>query len=62
MDALIVAAMDEKVKPQLVIVATDGITPWPDKAVGVPVVACLTRPASVYFPVPAWIRQVALTV
>lgn len=58
MDALIVAAMQEKVKPQLVIVATDGITPWPEKAVGVPVVAAITRAECSYYPVPGWIKKV----
>ena len=54
-------AAQDRPRPQLIVVVTDGYTGWPADSVGVPVTACLTQPASDCFPVPAWIRTVTLT-
>lgn len=59
MDRLIVEAAKLTPQPQLIVVATDGYTAWPRQAVGVPVVACLTR-ESTKRDVPAWIKTIVL--
>jgi len=43
-------------RPELIIVVTDGDTPWPEEDVGVPVVACLTY--ETVWPVPQWMDRV----
>jgi predicted metal-dependent peptidase len=43
MRPLIDEALSTSPKPQLVLVVTDGGTPWPESSKGVPVVACITR-------------------
>tara|TARA_Y100000310_G_C20702709_1_gene831483 strand:+ start:1484 stop:2053 length:570 start_codon:yes stop_codon:yes gene_type:complete len=43
MRPLIDEALSTTPKPQLVLVVTDGGTPWPEGSKGVPVVACITR-------------------
>ena len=45
-------------KPELIIVVTDGETPWPEKSVGVPVVACITQ--ETFWGCPDWVQQVNL--
>jgi predicted metal-dependent peptidase len=57
MGALIATAASAKPKPHLIVVATDGWTPWCNP-VSVPVVACLTGRS--HPPVPEWIRSVQL--
>ncbi len=61
MDLAIEAAAAEKPKPQLIIVATDGETRWPDP-VGVPVVACITTEKGSYtssgYSAPSWIKTI----
>ena len=59
MRVLIVAAAEQKPKPDLIVVCTDGYTPWPAAPIGVPVVACITREQSLAN-VPKWIDAVAL--
>jgi len=59
MGVLIVAAAEQKPKPDLIVVCTDGYTPWPSAPVGVPVVACITREQS-QTSVPVWIETVSL--
>jgi predicted metal-dependent peptidase len=59
-DRLIVEAAELKPRPQLIVVATDGYTPWPAAAVGIPVVACLTQDAAAEL-VPKWIKTVVLS-
>jgi len=65
--AIIQAATDEEIlrggkggrkKPQVILVCTDGYTGWPDQDVGIPVVACLTRPKQ--GKIPAWIQVVEM--
>lgn len=48
-----------KVKPDLIIVCTDGYTGWCDD-IGIPVVACLTQEPSQFYQVPKWITKVSL--
>ena len=57
MAAGIEAALALKPRPDLVVVITDGWTPWPDEPVGVPVVAVLTQDDEPQDP-PAWIRTI----
>lgn len=52
-------AMTERLKPQLVVILTDGFTPWPEP-LGVPVVACLTPSGADSTAPPAWIKAVQL--
>ena len=60
MARLIEHAASLKDKPGLIIVCTDGFTGWPDRSVGVPVVACITRDESIYYKVPSWIEKVVM--
>ncbi|MFT5526706.1 MAG: hypothetical protein ACI9HK_004686, partial [Pirellulaceae bacterium] len=39
---IIEQALDERPCPQLILVCTDGWTPWPTENNGVPIVACIT--------------------
>jgi predicted metal-dependent peptidase len=59
MDRLIVAGAELHPRPQLIVVATDGITGWPHEPVGIPVVACLTRDTT-RCRVPSWIKTIVL--
>ena len=43
MRPLIDEALNASPKPHLILVVTDGGTPWPETSPGVPVVACITR-------------------
>jgi hypothetical protein len=59
MRVLIEAAATEK--PDLIIVATDGETPWPEKEMPrTRVVACITRKSQWASKPPAWIKTVYL--
>jgi predicted metal-dependent peptidase len=49
----------QKPKPQLIVVCSDGYTPWCER-LPVPVVACLTNEAKAK-DVPDWIKTVVLT-
>jgi len=50
---------EERPRPDLIIVITDGITPWPQASIcGVPVTAVVTRPADSYYLCPSWIKQI----
>ena len=44
-------------RPDLVVVITDGWTPWPDEPVGVPIVAVLTQDDARADP-PGWVRSI----
>ena len=57
MAAGIEAALALKPRPDLVVVITDGWTPWPDEPVGVPVVAVLTQDDYPH-DTPSWIRTI----
>ena len=60
MAAMILAAMERRPKPpEVILVATDGYTPWPDRQVDAKVMACLTRQANAER-VPSWIETVVL--
>lgn len=58
MRTLIRETAQSKPKPQLIVVCTDGITPWCEP-VGIPVVACLAQ-AKRADRVPSWINVVCL--
>ena len=60
MAAMIQAAMERRPKPpEVILVATDGYTPWPERQVDAKVMACLTRQAKAER-VPSWIETVVL--
>lgn len=59
MRKLLVEAAKLEPKPQLILIATDGYTPWPSTDIGIPVVACLTR-ESTKRDVPKWIKTIVL--
>jgi predicted metal-dependent peptidase len=52
------AALKLRPRVDLIVVLTDGITPWPQKAPSIPVVAGIIGGDSAGFPVPDWIRRV----
>ncbi|MCO6458595.1 MAG: hypothetical protein J5I93_25085 [Pirellulaceae bacterium] len=60
---IITEAMDDKPKPQLLLVCTDGWTPWTPDPIGIPVVACLTnrlRDIPECYQPPSWIVPLEL--
>jgi predicted metal-dependent peptidase len=59
MGKLIREVAEQKPKPQLIVVCSDGYTPWCER-VSVPVVACLTNKAKAD-EVPDWIKTIVLS-
>ena len=65
MSQLVVEAVNERPKPQMILVCTDGWTPWPsdNEDCGIPIVACITSKLTalpdVYKP-PHWIVTLEL--
>lgn len=59
MAQLIKDAIKSDPKPQVILVATDGDTPWPAENPGVPVLACLTR-RGYQDRVPEWITTLMI--
>jgi predicted metal-dependent peptidase len=59
MRPLIFEAAKAKPQPGVIVVCTDGYTPWPSDPVGVPVVACITRESTMKA-VPPWMEAVCL--
>jgi hypothetical protein len=43
MSVIIAEALNDRPQPQMVLVCTDGWTPWPAENPGVPIVACVSR-------------------
>jgi predicted metal-dependent peptidase len=43
MATIIAEALNERQKPQMLLVCTDGWTPWPTENPGIPIIACITR-------------------
>ena len=43
MAAIIAEALQARPQPQMILVCTDGCTPWPTENPGIPIVACITR-------------------
>ena len=43
MAAIIAEVLQARPRPQMILVCTDGWTPWPEENPGVPIVACITR-------------------
>jgi predicted metal-dependent peptidase len=64
MAAVIAEALEARPKPQMIILCTDGWTPWPTEDPGIPVIACITRRVStlpqMHQP-PDWIVTIELT-
>lgn len=60
MEKAIIEAAKGRPRPQLIIVFTDGITPWPAKSVGVQTLAVLSRKKRLNS-VPSWIETVLLS-
>jgi len=61
MAAVIHQLYDSRPKPELIIICTDGGTPWPSIPVGCKVVACLTEKSNGWGEVvPDWIYQMEL--
>ena len=54
------AALDLQTRPNLIVVHTDGETPWPTTAPRVPVIVVLTRPESRYYQVPSWAKKITM--
>lgn len=59
MGKLIAHAAELRPTPQLILVCTDGETPWGIDP-GIPVVACVTRSIA-SFPVPEWIKSIDIS-
>ena len=43
MAKIIAEVLEARPQPQMILVCTDGWTPWPSENCGVPIVACITR-------------------
>ncbi len=43
MAKIIAEALEARPQPQMILVCTDGWTPWPEENPGIPIVACITR-------------------
>ncbi|MEX1026687.1 MAG: VWA-like domain-containing protein [Candidatus Paceibacterota bacterium] len=63
MAAIVAEVLESRPQPQMILVCTDGYTPWPEQNPGLPVVACLSnRRATLpeeYQP-PSWISVIEL--
>ena len=63
MAEIVEQVLEDKPRPQLILVITDGWTPWPEQDPGIPVVACITGASSSlpdeYQP-PGWITILEL--
>jgi predicted metal-dependent peptidase len=63
MAKIIAEALQARPQPQMILVCSDGWTPWPAENPGIPIVACITRKASelpeMYKP-PQWITTLEL--
>lgn len=55
-------ASELRPRPHVIVVITDGMTPWPTERTGIPVVACLVGPMAegCQADVPAWIRSIVV--
>ena len=43
MAAIVEQVLDDRPRPQMILVCTDGWTPWPEQDPGIPIVACITN-------------------
>lgn len=60
MGKLIAHAAELRPTPQLILVCTDGETPWGNDP-GIPVVACVTRNITSFHPIPEWIKSIDIS-
>ena len=63
MARIVAEVLQTKPQPQMILICTDGETPWPDDNPGIPIVACLTNPRATlpeYYQPPSWIPIVEL--
>lgn len=63
MGTLIEHAAQMTPRPELIVVCTDAVTPWPKADVGIPVIACVTAneyTQSWVNKIPSWIKHVVL--
>ncbi len=63
MARIVAEVLQTRPQPQMILICTDGQTPWPEQDPGLPIVACLTNPRATlpecYQP-PSWIPIVEL--
>ncbi|MDA1051513.1 MAG: VWA-like domain-containing protein [Planctomycetota bacterium] len=63
MAAIVAEVLQTRPQPQMILICTDGHTPWPTQDPGIPVVACLTYPRATlpeFYQPPTWIPIVEL--
>ena len=60
MGALIEEGARQKPAFDVIVVMSDGITPWPDAPVGPRVVACITQEDCDCYPVPSWMTKIEI--
>ena len=63
MAEIVEQVLEDKPRPQLILVITDGWTPWPESDPGIPVVACVTGSAAslpAEYQPPGWIKTLEL--
>lgn len=63
MATIVAEVLTTRPQPQMILICTDGETPWPEDNPGIPIIACLTNPRAtlpdLYQP-PSWIPIVEL--
>jgi predicted metal-dependent peptidase len=63
MARIVSEVLETRPQPQMILICTDGHTPWPTHDPGIPIVACLTNPrASLpeFYQPPSWISVIEL--
>lgn len=63
MARIVAEVLQSRPQPQMILICTDGHTPWPEQDPGIPIVACLTNPRATlpdYYQPPSWISIVEL--
>ena len=63
MARIVAEVLETRPQPQMILICTDGHTPWPKDDPGLPVVACLTNPRATlpeFYQPPTWIPIVEL--
>jgi predicted metal-dependent peptidase len=63
MARIVAEVLEARPQPQMILICTDGHTPWPQDDPGIPIVACLTNPRATlpeYYQPPSWMSIVEL--